>query len=498
MSKPLKGVSLPNQQGEVVISMESNRVAIHRAVRAGKLRKLAPRIYTSNLQDAPEKIIRANCWQIAGAVFPSALIADRTALEQRPASDGSIFLITDSRSTDLELPGITFRPRRGYPPLEGYDMPFMAGLWMSSQARALMENLRPSRQRTHIRRTFTQEELEAFIEKMLRISGEAILNRLRDQARAMAPQLSLEAEASKLSEIIGTMMGTQNEPLSSDLGVSLSKGLGYDPERLALFEHLRASLAEHPFAERSARKKSTYLPFFESYFSNFIEGTEFEVGEAYDIVFEGVIPQERPADAHDILGTFRIVSDPVEMNRRAFNPKEFIELLRHRHSVILAGRPDKNPGQFKTQFNRAGESLFVQPNLVLGTLERGFELLPTLQHPMARAIYAMFLVAEVHPFSDGNGRVARIMMNAELHHEGHERVMIPNVFHTEYLQSLRSLTHNHRTEGLISVMEFAQHFVSKIDFSDYPIAVKQLQESHALANPADAMGSGEKLTLRKE
>ena len=39
---------------------------------------------------------------------------------------------------------------------------------------------------------------------------------------------------------------------------------------------------------------------FESYFSNFIEGTEFEVGEAYDIIYEGVIPRERPDDAHDI------------------------------------------------------------------------------------------------------------------------------------------------------------------------------------------------------
>jgi len=26
----------------------------------------------------------------------------------------------------------------------------------------------------------------------------------------------------------------------------------------------------------------------------------------------------------------------------------------------------------------------------------------------------MFLVSEVHPFLDGNGRIARVMMNAEL------------------------------------------------------------------------------------
>jgi hypothetical protein len=183
----LKGISLPDQQGEVVVSKDNNRVAIHRAARAGKLRKLAPRVYTTNLQDPPDKIVRANCWTIAGALFPHALISDRTALEQRPAVDGSVFLVTDSRSTDLELPGITFRPRRGHPPVEGYDMPFLAGLWMSSQARALMDNLRSTRQRGHVRGTLTREELEEFIEKILRNSGKPVLNKLRDQAREIAP-----------------------------------------------------------------------------------------------------------------------------------------------------------------------------------------------------------------------------------------------------------------------------------------------------------------------
>jgi fido (protein-threonine AMPylation protein) len=34
----------------------------------------------------------------------------------------------------------------------------------------------------------------------------------------------------------------------------------------------------------------------------------------------------------------------------------------------------------------------------------------------------MFLISEVHPFADGNGRIARIMMNAELVAAGEERI----------------------------------------------------------------------------
>ena len=40
-------------------------------------------------------------------------------------------------------------------------------------------------------------------------------------------------------------------------------------------------------------------------------------------------------------------------------------------------------------------------------------MMASLDDPIARAIYMMFLVSEVHPFDDGNGRMARIMMNAE-------------------------------------------------------------------------------------
>src|SRR3546814_3295122 len=84
--------------------------------------------------------------------------------------------------------------------------------------------------------------------------------------------------------------------------------------------------------------------FFEAYFSNFIEGTEFSVGEAREIVFEGTIPPERPEDAHDILGTFRIVSDVREMKTVPGSYEEFEAILRRQHAYIMEARPDNNPG----------------------------------------------------------------------------------------------------------------------------------------------------------
>jgi Fic/DOC family len=477
---------------EVTFSNTENRARIHRASRQGLLRRIAPRIYTSNLKEDPARIVRRNVWQIAAAFFPGALVADRTAIESRPATDNSVFLIS-SRIRDLELPGVTFRPRRGVPPIEGIDQPFMAGLWMSSSARALLENLRPSRSRGHIRRTLSRVEIENYLNRILQTTGESALNRLRDECRSLAPRLGLEDEFESLTNIIGALLMTRETQLVSPVAKARAQGVGYDPDRLELFEELRATLASRSYESRPASSDAIYLPFFEAYFSNFIEGTEFLVEEAFDIVYQGVIPKERPADAHDILGTFRVVSGDI--GRTIDDAPDLVNVLKQWHARILAGRPGERPGDFKLTPNRSGDTFFVQPELVEGTLRRGIGILRTLQAPFARALFGLFLVSEVHPFVDGNGRVARVMMNAELVRENQARVIIPTVYRTEYLQALKALTHNKRAEPLIGVLDFAQRYTVEVDWSNYDRARQILLETHAFDKPADAWGAAEKLLL---
>ena len=70
-----------------------------------------------------------------------------------------------------------------------------------------------------------------------------------------------------------------------------------------------------------------WLPFFEAYFSNYIEGTTFSVEEARRIAIDGEVPPERPADAHDVSATYRIVNDGSLMSERAAGADDFAELL---------------------------------------------------------------------------------------------------------------------------------------------------------------------------
>ena len=230
-------------------------------------------------------------------------------------------LVSD-RGRRVELPGVVLRPRRGPGPVAS-DMPFVAGLSLSSRTRAYLENLRPSRARGgRVPRTLRRIEVEARLDRLVRTAGETGVNRLRDGAREIAVELGLQTEAAQLDSLIGALLGTRRSQLESPVAIARGRGRPYDPDRLELFHKLHQALrgrppSIRPTPARDARGRAT-LAFFEAYFSNFVEGTEFLVDEAIRIVFEGEIPPHRPADAHDVAGTWRVLSDAVEMAR---NPR---------------------------------------------------------------------------------------------------------------------------------------------------------------------------------
>ncbi len=479
---------------EVFVSNADLATAVSREVKLGQLRKLGSRLYTRNLKEPPEKIVQRNLWPLVAAYLPGALIADRTALENRPAADGSVFLISDHKR-DIVMPGVTLRPRKGPPPLDS-DRPFIGNLRIASPARAFLENMRPSRSRESIARTLSKREIEERLDEILRRNGESGLQRLRDNARGVSLSLGMQDEFQRLDALIGTLLGTRDAPVESPVAAARATGLPYDPHRLDLFQRFFAELAAAAPVTRLARPTDgPALPFFEAYFSNFIEGTEFAVDEAADIVFNGHIPKGRSEDAHDVLGTWKIVSDEREMSRLPRTIEELTTLLKSRHAQIMEGRPDKGPGLFKADPNRAGSTLFVAPELVEGTLAKGFEIYRGLTSPLHRAIFMMFLTAEIHPFADGNGRVARIMMNAELVAARENRIIVPTIYRNNYLMALKALLQNGITGALVRTLDFAQRYTAAVDFSELDRARFILDRTHAFADPNEADAAGVRLVL---
>ncbi len=92
------------------------------------------------------------------------------------------------------------------------------------------------------------------------------------------------------------------------------------------------------------------------YFSNYIEGTVFTLPEAKALLYEDVVPVGRNADGHDVVGTYRLVADPTEMQRTATHADELLMILQSRHAMLMSGRVQANPGEFKSKPNQAGNT----------------------------------------------------------------------------------------------------------------------------------------------
>ena len=470
---------------------ESSRVS--RGVARGDLRKMGPALYTSNLVDDAAGVVGRHLWEIAAHYAPRAVVSHRTAFEGRPSQDGTVFM-TSSVGKRLDIPGLRLRVQKGPAALPG-DQPFVNGLVLASEGRLLLENLAIARARGGARRTVSRQEVETRLETILRSRGEAALNAIRDQARALTPALGAVREMGQLDALIGALLRSgPAATLRTPGGQARAAGAPFDPERVERFDLLARTL---PSVTPPLRNDPVtggpafeHLSFFDAYFSNYIEGTEFEVEEARAIVFDGLIPARRAADAHDVLGTYRLVGDATWLGRAITADRSaagFLERVRTSHATLMAGRPEVGHGQWKTRPNQAGGPRFVEPELVPGTLTKGWEVARALRTAFQRAAMVMFVLTEVHPFTDGNGRIARAFMNTELVAAGERRIIVPTVYRDDYLGGLRALSQQDHPMPLVLMLDQAQRFTGSVRWEDYAAALEDLTAANAMASPEEGV-----------
>jgi Fic/DOC family len=485
---------IPLHLQEIIYSSSDPEIsrAISKLVKEGKIRKIAPKIYTPNFKEEPPVIIRRNIFSIIGQLYPGIVLSHRSALEFAPTGTGQIFL-TYSYERKVKLPGITLNISEGYLAIEA-DNEMHKGLFVSQRERAYLENLQESRKKGEDSKTLERTKIEEKLESIVRVHGEEGLNALRDKAREISQTLDMQKEFNKLNSIISSLLTTKTSNiLTSPLAIARAFGEPYDPKRVELFEKLFAELQQRTFSnvpdKNTTPEKFRNFAFYEAYFSNFIEGTKFDIEEARQIIETQRPLATRDEDSHDVLGTFQIVSDRNEMSITPKDDKELIAILQYRHKILLSARTGKAPGVFKDRNNFAGDTQFVDFNLVKGTLTRGFEFYRNLQHPFAKAAYMMFMISEVHPFLDGNGRIARVMMNAELVNEDQAKIIIPTVYREDYLGGLRQLTRRQEPDTYIRMLERAQRFSDSISGSG-------LKNMHQALIQSNAFKEGDENILR--
>lgn len=494
-------MSVTPPHGELHLATAENKVRLSRLAKAGKALRLTTGIYAVGATLPPEDVASQHRFTVIGHFWPKAVVCGRSALAGAAPVDGVLYIATpDGRLAPLALPGFVIQPVRGPAPLPG-DTELPGGIYLSGAVRTFIENIVVGRGRPARHRAGTAP-VEDRIDGDARFGGAGRIRMLLDQLDVISGSfdpVAVDAVRSRLRAVLGTFDPGASERIASPLLAGRLGGQPYDGHRMALLENLIEVLTARPPTPRPAigtPARWEWLAFFEAYFSNFIEGTEFGVDEARRIAIDGIPFAGRLEDAHDVAATFRLAADSSDRTRVPGSGEDLIDILRHRHRVLMAARADKRPGELKTRPNFAGGYEFVSPDLVPGTLIRGFSTLARLHDPLARAVAVMALVTECHPFDDGNGRVARLTANAELSAAGEVRIVIPTVYRNNYLAGLGALSNGTgKGEPLVAVLEYAQRWTQAIDWSDYDAANRILTECYAFDDPVQAEASGRRLRM---
>ena len=305
---------------------------------------------------------------------------------------------------------------------------------------------------------------------------------MRSGAQRIAVSLDREREYALLDTMMGSILGTRpGHKAKTPTARAMAMGIDYD--RLTLFDLLVKALQETPLTALPNSVKTDdakrNFAFLESYFSNYIEGTKFPIDQAIGIALRGDVAIGRPMGARDLVGVYNHARDAGLRALTMPQTEAVLAAVQEHHLRMMLVRAEIDPGAFKTVPNMAGNHTFVHPDLVRETLCAGVKKLGDVFPGSARALLAMLVFVEVHPFNDGNGRLARLLMNAELTHAGESRIIIPTLYRDEYLDGLRAMTQQRDPTTYIRMMRMAQEWTASFDYSDLQTVIAQMKRCNA-------------------
>jgi len=178
-----------------------------------------------------------------------------------------------------------------------------------------------------------------------------------------------------------------------------------------------------------------------TYTSNAIEGNTLTRQETALVVEKGLTVGGKSLnehlEAHNHAKALDYVNGLVGQTVSEFTEQTILAI----HQLILHGIDDNNAGRYRSVPVRISGSLVVLPNhvkvprLMSEFVENLCEQANTL-HPVALASLAHYELVTIHPFADGNGRTARLLMNLLLMQAGYPPAIISKRQRDRYIKSL--------------------------------------------------------------
>jgi len=176
-----------------------------------------------------------------------------------------------------------------------------------------------------------------------------------------------------------------------------------------------------------------------TYTSNAIEGNTLTKQETALIVEKGITVEGKSLTEHqeaiNHAQAFDYIKTLVVKKREELSQGDVLDI----HRIILNKTDDVNKGKYRTVVVRLKGSETILPNaLKVPMLMEEFitQLQTDLSNPIKVAMDAHFKLVSIHPFIDGNGRTARLLMNLLLMQTGYPPAIIRKEDRSAYINSL--------------------------------------------------------------
>ena len=125
------------------------------------------------------------------------------------------------------------------------------------------------------------------------------------------------------------------------------------------------------------------------------------------------------------------------------------------HKIILSGIDDTNAGFYRSVRVRISGSQTILPNpLKVPDLMKEFSewLVKKDNDMLMKAIEAHYRLVTIHPFIDGNGRTARLLLNSMLLENGYVPIIIRTIDRRRYLSALETYQTKENSEPYYKFM----------------------------------------------
>lgn len=211
-----------------------------------------------------------------------------------------------------------------------------------------------------------------------------------------------------------------------------------------------------------------------TYSSNAIEGNTLTLRETKEVIEHGITISGKPLkdhleaqDHHHALEyMYELAGGDEPIGERTV--RELHSLVVKRSQYDIAGRYSPAP-----RVVSGSSTIFPHPLKVPELMQEFGSGLAQLPPTPEAAFEAHFRLVSIHPFADGNGRTARLLMNLLLVRDGYRPVAVRPEDRSEYLDSLEIASNR----GDISRFQSLMHRRLAETMTDYVRVVRETHEN---------------------